>query len=179
MKGQFFVLGALLLASLFFIGLPITGYIITTASDDLNYFSLNIESEFPHALNLVIDDGDIEKLSDFSTFIDNQLTQRNAVFKNLWVITEGQGNDVNVSMGNFLDEDITIVLNISNTIEMLFMPSGSVDSVMFYGVPARFTLRVTFPEVDRELDFQRDKINLFSFFSLSRGDDVLRKEVVA
>ena len=179
MKGQFFVLGAILLASLFFVGLPITGYMTKTVSDNLNQFSDNIEAEFPKAMNLAIDAGNIERLGEFSTFIDYQLSQRNTQFRNLWLSTEGIGNDVNITMGNYLDQDITIILNISDTIQMVFMPAETIDSVEFVNVAEQFTLRMTFPEIDRELNMQRDKINLYSFFGISRGDDVIRKEVLA
>ena len=179
MKGQFFVIGAILIASLFFAGLPLTGYITKPVSDDLDFFSQNIDNEFPRALNLAIDEGDLNRLKDFSNFADSQITQKNAIFKNLWVVTEAEGSNVNVTVGNFLDEDVNIALNISNTIEMMLIPSGFTDSVMFFGVPSQFTLRVTFTEADRELDFQRDKINLYSFFSLSRGEDIMRREVIA
>ncbi len=178
MKGQFFMLGAILLASMFFIALPMTGYVIKTVSEDLDYISDNIENEFPRALNLIAD-SDIERLKDFSVFVDNQITQRSADFKNLWVVTKPEGGDVNITVGNFLDEDINIALNVSNTIEIMFMPSGTTNSVMFYNVPSQFVLRVTFPGIDKELKFQRDKINLYSFFSISRGENIVKKEMVA
>lgn len=179
MKAQFFVLGAILLASLFFVGMPLTGYIIKPLSEDLNCFAENIEEEFPNTLNLVIESGDIERLGDFSRFMDSQMNQRNADFRNLWVIAEGQGSNVNVTVGNYLDEDVTVILNISNTVNMILMPSGTTDSVMFFSVPAQYTLRVSFPGLDRELSYQRNKINLYSYFSLSREDDVIIEEVVA
>ena len=179
MKAQFFILGALLLATLFFAGLPITGHLVRTVSDDMEQFSENLEMEFPHAMNLANDLGDIERLGDFSAFADSQITQRNAEFRNLWVVTEPIGSNVNVTVGNYLDEDMTVVLNISNNIQMLLIPANAEDSVMYFGVPSQFLLRVTVPELDRELTLQRDKINMYSFFSLSRGEDFIRKEVLA
>ena len=80
MKGQFFVLAAILLAALFFAGLPITGNIIGTVSKDMELLSENIASEFPAALNRVLPAGDVERLGDFSLFVGGQVAQRNADF---------------------------------------------------------------------------------------------------
>jgi hypothetical protein len=179
MKAQFFVLGAIIIASLLFIGLPITGYLITPMSEDINYLSENLEKEFPHAINLAIDSGDPEKLKDFTLFVDNQVTNKNAVFRNLWVVTQGQGSNLNVTVGNFLDEHVTVVLNISNTIEMLYMPAGTTDSVMFFGVPSQITLRATSPYMDSTMNLQRSKVNLYCFYSIERSGDLLRKEIIA
>jgi hypothetical protein len=179
MKGQFFILGAVLLASLFFIGLPMTGYVVKPISGDFEYLSGNIAAEFPRALNLALKAGSTESLGCFSTFLENQVGQKNAYFKSLWVVAEGSGGNVNVTVGNYLKRDITIVLNISNVIEMIYMPSGTMDSVTFTGVSSPFVFRVISPESDREMVLQRDKANLYAFFSISRGEDMLRKEVVA
>jgi hypothetical protein len=179
MKGQFFVLGALLLASLFFIGLPMTGYVIRPVSGDFEYLAANLDREFPRALNIALQSGSVESLGGFSTFLENQVGQKNADFRNLWVVAEGSGGSVNVTVGNFLKKDITIVLNASNTIEMIYMPSGTMDSVTFMGVSSPFVFSVTSPESSREMVLQRDKANLYVFYSISRGGDVLRKEIVA
>jgi hypothetical protein len=179
MKGQFFVLGAILLGTLFFVGLPITGYITVPVTDNLNQFSENIETEFPKAMNYAIDANKIERIGEFSVFVNDQLAQRNTQFRNLWLSTEGIGGDVNITIGNYLDQDINIVLNISDVIQIVFMPAGTIDSAEFSGVSEQFTLRVSFIDVDTELDLQRDKINLYSFFSLSRIGDEIRKEIIA
>jgi hypothetical protein len=178
MKGQFFVLGAILLASLFFAGLPITGNMITTVSSDLNHISLNMREEFPVALNNILPSGDVERMGDFSTFLGQQVMQRNADFSNLWLVTE-PGGDLNVTIGNYLGEDITIAVNVSDDLQMLYMPAGTVDSIGFASVPQEFVLRVGFLDVDREMLLERDKVNLYSFFSLSRGMELIKEEVVA
>jgi hypothetical protein len=179
MKGQFFVLAAILLASLFFVGLPITGNMVGTVSEDLDLLSGNIASEFPAALNRVLPSGDLGRMGDFSLFLEGQLEQRNADFANLWLVTQPDGGGLNVTLGNYLGEDITVAVNVSDNLQMLYMPSGTMDSLYFASVPQDFPLRVGFADVDRHLQLERDKVNLYAFFSISRGSELLRKEVIA
>ena len=179
MKGQFFVLAAILLAALFFAGLPITGNIIGTVSKDMELLSENIASEFPAALNRVLPSGDVERLGDFSLFVGGQVAQRNADFANIWFVTRPEGSDINVTIGNYMGEDLTVAVNVSDDLQMLYMPSGTVDSLDFPSVGEDFTIRLGFADMDRQLEMGRDKVNLYSFFSLSRGSELIRKETAA
>jgi hypothetical protein len=182
MKGQFFLLGAILLCSLFFIGLPTSQVLIDTPSHDLDYVLQNLEKEFPHALNLGLDDGNPRQVMENFTSWTRGLAK--GFFMNLssvWIFAQGDPStgNVTISVGNYMGSDMSIELYLDSEHKSLFVQDGDSDSVTYSSVGSSYDLSVTFGAGAKNLLWQRDKANLFVLIELLRGDDLARKEIIA
>ena len=115
-KGQFFLLGAILLVIMFLVGLTALRPPSTLPSQDLSYFAENIKIDMPLSLSLGIKAGSvIESLENFTEFTDTILTNRLVNFSTLWVVTEpGYNTALNLSVGNFLDNEEEVNVTISD-----------------------------------------------------------------
>ena len=131
MKGQFFILGAILIISLFFMGLPNQGTFIVGKFEDIDYLFENVHREFPIALNNILNMSEDlneapDRLMNFTRYVDSRASEKLINFSTFWVISwNSSPSNINVTAGNYLRYNTTVTLNVS----------GSV----FYLIPKRIT----------------------------------------
>ena len=182
MRGQFFILGAILICSLLFIGLPPSQPFIAEPSQDLEYVLQNLENEFPHSLNLGLDYGNPgQTMENFTSWV--RIVTRNFLINSsyFWLFAEGDPStgNVTVSVGNYMGTGINVDVDLDGDQRNVFVQDGASDSIVFPSVSQTYSLSVSFGGESRSFGWRRDKANLFVFMELERGDSVARSEIVA
>lgn len=182
MKAQFFILGAILLCSLFFIGLPSRQAFTSAPSDDMEYVMQNLEDEFPAALNLGMESGNpgavMEDFSSWSRDVARGLLMDMAAF---WLFAEvdpSSGN-VTVSAGNYMGTALNLAVELDGDERNLYLQDGESSSTTFSMVSPEYSLDIRFGNVSRTLTWNRDRVNLFTLIELERGGNLARSEIVA
>ena len=178
-KGQFFILGAVLVCMLFFVGLPLYGPQLQAYRNDLSFVSSNLESEFPKALNLGVKAGSgTGSLVDFSRFTGTTLSGQNVKFQSLWVVTEPQPLGVQVTVGNFMGQNQALSITVDGNSQNLDVPDNSTES-RFFSSPESFQISINFPGHSKTATWVRNKVNLYAFTETARGTDIVAEEVEA
>jgi len=180
MKGQFFIIGALIICVLIFFGLPLGIDLVTTGSDDLSGIAGNLETEFPHALNTGINrTAPVATLHNFSLASKDYCLARMADFRTLWVVFEYDNGDFNVTAGNFFGESKTVTVNISGDVRDITVPQGSENSTLFSTAGSRFSTGVSLDGDTTEFVLVANKTSFFCTLSLGRGGDIVKKQILA
>jgi len=181
MKAQFFILGAILLCSLFFIGLPPGQPFTEIPSQDMDYILKNLEKEFPHALNLGLEDGNPRyTMENFTGWVRDLAKNLLLNFSSFWTFAEGDPNgNVTVSMGNFMGSDMSVSLDLDGDQRNVFVQDGNSESTTFSSVDSKYNLSLRFGNEARDFEWQRDKVNFFTMLQLERGENIARRDVVA
>ncbi len=188
LRGQFFILGAILLIILFFIGLPITKPVLNSPSEDLPYISRNVQSEFPRALNLGLNhSSEHHSMGDFTLFFNRTLADHSVRFKALWIYTKNHTTGVNLTIGNYLGSGTTVSLSASSVeselptsaTERVFVHHNGTNTTLLLGTGSPFNLTISFNSVSSTVELLRDKVNLYMFFEINRGEDLVREEFTA
>jgi len=180
MKGQFFLIGAVLLIILFFLGLPFISPSLTSPSNDLPFLSENLKQEFPAAYNLGLNQSDeINVLKNWSIFLNDTFHDHLINFTTLWITSYNVSNTVNFTIGNYLGGNSTVNLTISSTTESVSVPLSDTGSVVFSSPGSIFNLTILFNSRSTTVEWLRDKKNLFVFYQLRRGNDILVEELSA
>lgn len=180
-KAQFFVLGAILLVSLFFAGLPKSNFIAVERTEDIVYLFDNVEREFPIALNNALNTtNDIEPSVDymfnFTRFIDRLMTERLVNYTTLWVIARNSSTtDVNLTVGSFLKYNTSVFLNLSGTTNNLTVDHNQTNSTTVSGVSSTYNLTIQFDEESAEsVEFARDKVSMYVWVKMERDENIIR-----
>jgi hypothetical protein len=181
LKGQFFLWGALLIVIALFVGsTSFTQRVVVTEADDMSFYSENIRKEIPKAFNLGLNRSDaIDTMSDFSRFLDTMLADKFIEYSSLWLVSEKNGTGLNITVGNFMDKDVTMVLNISSVSKNLFIPSNSTNWTTFDSVDPTFELKINYNSINKTLNWWRDKVNLYVYFNLTREKRKVLEDIVA
>ena len=178
MKGQFFIIGAVLLAIAFFVALPHIRPFLTSPSQDMPFLSKNLKAEFPAAFNLGLNQSEpIKVMKNFSLFLNESLHDHLIDFTTLWVYSENSTTDVNFTLGNFLKQNITVTLSISTTSEEVLVTLNDTNSSLFTSPGSVFNLTISFNSQEKTVEWLRDKSSLYVFFQLQRGNDIIIEEV--
>jgi hypothetical protein len=181
-KGQFFIMGALLLCVLFFAGLPSQTQFSRSDTMDITTLLDNLESEITVALNLaMLEDGNPSKLGDFSDFLRDKTQERYMDMETLWVVTSPDPNspgDIDIYAGNWLGESATLYLTIGTNNLNMNLNDQETNYASLSGISDQFDIQISFGERAWSSTLPRDKTNLYSFMSLSRGEDSVIKEIV-
>ncbi len=177
-KGQFFILGAVLICMLFFVGLPLYGPQLQAYRKDLFFVSGNLESEFPRALNLGIKAGSLQDFADFSRFTGSTLSGQNVKFQSLWVVTEPQPLGIQVTVGNFMGQNQALSITVDGNSQNLDVPDNSTES-RFFSSSERFEISINFPGHSKAATWVRNKVNLYAFTETARESDVVAEEIEA
>ena len=178
-KGQFFILGAVLICMLFFIGLPLYGPQLQSYRKDLSFVSANLETEFPKALNLGIKAGSgTSSLVDFSRFAGSTLSGQGMKFQSLWVVAEPQSSGIQVTVGNFMGQAQSLSITVDGSGQNLDVPDNSTDSRLF-AASDDFQITISFPGHSKAATWVRNKANLYSFVEIARGTDNVVQEIEA
>lgn len=180
MKGQFFIIGALFVCVLLYFGIGPTMDVSGTGSDDMNRLARNLQKEFPHALNIGINgSAPIQTLRNFTLFSISSLEEGRIDLTCHWLVFRYAGDQVNVSVGNFLGSPEVFYVNVSGTAKGIYAGDGMVNSSLFPVAGYTFDASVT---VDGETDrftMLTNKTSIFSELTLSRSGNVIRKEILA
>src|SRR3989338_6285420 len=171
MKGQFYIIGALLLIMLFFVGLPRPNQLTTEAFNDLPYFASNLKAEYPRAMSLGLNQSDyMNTMMNFTNFANRVLEERSINYEALWIATENvSGTTLNVSEGGILSTNTTISLNASGTTATLMLASNATNSTTISNPGAEFNFSFSFLGENESVTWPRDKANLFVFINLTRS----------
>ncbi len=180
MKGQFFIIGALLICSLLYIGLAPTISVTVADSADMGRLAENMESELPHALNIgAVSPGVPGALMGFSNFSADAAHGRGISMKCLWVAIEpGQGS-VNVTVGNLMGAEETVGIDVDGTYMAVRVPDGAFNYTELPVSGPSFTVNITHADGGTAAEMPSNKTSLYAFLQLSRGGDVTRKEILA
>jgi hypothetical protein len=183
MKGQFFLIGAFLLLTLFYLG--ISAYMTPSYSHPVmkgeteNLFT-NILDEYPAALNLGLNStGGAAALADFSLVAINATRSRGASLKALWILTENASDDLNVTVGNFLGAAVNVTLNVSGSMSSFEVADKATKSVTFVLPPSEFQLRASFNTTEKNLLLEKYKANLYVILEMRKGNDRIAGETTA
>ncbi len=172
MRGQYFVIGAIILCFLLFSALPLSFWSGSGKTDDIRYMRENIEREFPHALNLGIVSGSPEAtLSDFTEFMRSSLREKFANPGFVWVFSYPSDGGVNVTVANFMGSRIDVSVAVGSDIKNATLDDGTMMREEFSGVPEEFTLTLSFDGEEKSLRWKRDKRNLYMHSVIRRGEN--------
>ena len=180
MKGQFFVLGAILICSLFFIGVPKFTAIISEPSGDLQYITLNLRSELSHAHNIGVNSSSvINVMKNFTHFVESSMLDRGVGYSSVWVLFKNTtGTTINITAGNFFGENVTINIDVDGTDKNLTISNGTVGSTTFSSVPLIYNVTISLLDQEETAEWPRYKNGLFAFFQLIRGNDIIKNTVI-
>jgi len=184
LKGQFFLIAGLLLALMFFAGLPTAGTLVQTpVAADLKYAYENIEYEFARALNLGLNESDqIDTLKNFTVFMTNSLSTRSIALDTLWAVSEGNTSSmINVTVGNFLASAVNVTLNLTDaggthTITYMDVPKDSANWTEFHSVTSDFNLTLAFNDDSGTVEWERDKVNIYALVNMTRGETIKKEQ---
>ncbi len=180
MKGQFFILGAILLSVMFFIGLPSAVNLVTPDLSDMEYLSENMEREIPVVINLDISDGTgTSHLEDFSSFLRSKMAERNINLSLFWIYSEPSGTDIITTTGNYMGKEESVTLTLNSDDRSFSVSDSSTNEETFGGTGTSPTLEVGFSATEKTMNITRDKHNLYCYLSLSRGNELIIREIVA
>jgi len=185
-KGQFFLIAGLMLAILFFMGLPKPDSMVQgPVAEDLKHVYENMEREFGRALALGLNESlGVDKLQNFTRFVDGALKTRYIGFDCLWVVAEGNTSSIiNLSVGNFLGNEINMTLNLtddggSSAIKYIGVNSDTTSFLEFGSVTSDFNMTISFNTSDEAATvvWERDKVNLYVFMNLTRSNNIKRDD---
>lgn len=177
-KGQFFLLGAFLVSTLFFMGLPRPASLSVEVTKDLGYLSLNMQKEIPNAYNLGIKQGDyINTIKNFTWFSDNILRNRRATLG----LVIGFGNnisttDYNVTIFNYYGSQQTFNITIGTTLKQLVVPNNQSNSTSFSGIGSTLNISFKYADEEKNMTWVRDKRSIFGVINLTRAESVVIKD---
>jgi len=179
MKGQFFLLGAILLSTLFFIGLPSAVNLVTKDVSDMEYLSENIEKEIPMAMNLDINDvSGTSHIEDFSSFLISKMAERNIGLSLFWVYTKPTETGVDVTAGNYMGQEESISITVNSDIRTSSVSHSTTNEETFSGTGESTNLGIVFSATNKDIPIKKDKHNLYCYISLSRGTELIVREII-
>lgn len=114
-KGQFFIVGALLICSVMFISLPLSAPLIAQPSSDLGYISENLRAELPRALDMGLNESaPLARLANFTRFVERALAERRINYTSLLLVMKNDtGTYLNVTGLNSMGEAVDVFFNVS------------------------------------------------------------------
>jgi hypothetical protein len=179
-KGQFFIIGAIFICVLLFFGIAPTIQITESTADDMTMLADNLQKEMPHALNIGINSSDpTGTLYNFTEFSENAVAERGVDLDVFWVVFSPMEDSVNVSAGNFMDTARTIGVNVSGTYKDLYVGTDAVNSTVFAVTGYTFEVRLGIDGEETRATLLSNKTSIYSAISMERGDDIVRKELLA
>lgn len=179
-KGQFFLIGAIVVCLLLFFGLSPIVRLTETGSGSIEEVSDNIGYELPHALGLGVNASDAAgTMMNFTAYALSTSEDMGADVECLWVIFEPFQGSVNVTAGNFMDSAKTLGINVSGTYGTLYVGTGTQNSSTFATPGYTFDLEVTVDGDAFGAEVLTNKTSIYSLIYVSSGDNSARKEILA
>ena len=183
-KGQYFILGSIIIITLFFTGFYLvrneTIFTYSYKADDLKYLFYNMQSEYPRAFNYEINESDIAgELRNFTEFSRSTYSGNIINFTALWIYTTNVSDSLNVTVVNYLGYGTEVEINVSGTVKNLTVAEEGLNSTLFMAVSPKFVITVKFNSQERQLLMVRDKYNLYSYLQLQRESEIIKGSVLA
>ena len=183
-KGQYFLLGAIIIITLFFTGFYLVKneslFASSYEANDLKYLFYNTQSEYPRAFNYGINESDITgRLRNFTEFSRSVYSGNILNFTALCIYTTNISDNLNVTVINYLGSDTQVELNVSGTVKNLTVAEGGINSTLFMVVSPKFVMTVRFNSQEKQLSMVRDKYNLYSYLQLRRVSEIIKGSVLA
>jgi hypothetical protein len=180
MKGQFFLVGAIVVCMLLYAGLAPFSAVQGKPAQDIKMLSDNMEAEMPHALNIGINASDpAGTLISFCNFSRATATLRGLDMQAAFVVFESSPSGIAATAGNAAGEDATIGVEVSGDYRELTVPAGSTSSTVFPAGGESFDVSVSAGGETSYATIPSNKTSLVATVILSRGDTVARKEILA
>ena len=178
-KAQYFIVGAILVCSLFFMASPRFIPLIRQPAADIEYISANLQRELPHALNLGLNESAmLGHMINFTHFMEDAMLERYTNYTSMWLIAENiSATGLNTTVGNFMGEDVNVTINVSGTVKALLVQNGTVNSTNFSSVATAYNITISFSDQEETFEWVRHKVNLYAFFQLNRGEDDIKNYV--
>ena len=174
-KGQFFLLGAFLIAVLFFVALPRPASISFEGTDDMRHFALNLQKEMPNAFNLGIRQGDyLSVMNNFTWFAARVLNDRDISFTTMM----GFGNnisttDFNVKVWKYYGSNLTVNITIGSSLFQLFVAYNQSNSTTFTSVGDTFNISFKYAREERNMTWARDKYSVYGLLKFVRTNNTV------
>ena len=184
MKGQFFIVGAVILIIAISSSLQPQRTHLSVPTEDIPRFSTNLQREFPRAFNFGTDAGTpVDTLVNFSRFVNNTMEHHYVNFSIFWVVATGDGtSDLTFTAGNFLGENVSLSINLSGgalpAIQTVTVPDHSTASLAFNTVPATFNATISYRGETEIVELVRDKSSMYALLEVGRGKETNREEIV-
>ncbi|MBM3303966.1 MAG: hypothetical protein FJY76_02625 [Candidatus Aenigmarchaeota archaeon] len=177
-KGQFFLLGAFLVSTLFFVGLPRPASLSVEGMEDLSYLSLNLQKEMPNAFNLGLKQGDyLAVMKNFTWFADNVLKNRRVSFGALACFGSNiSTTDFNVTIFNYLGASQAVNITIGSSLYTMLVTNNQSNSTTFTSVGATFNISFRYAREEKNMTWVRDKSSIYGMLNLTRRDSVVIKD---
>lgn len=174
MKAQFFILAAILLVALFSISFP-AHPILSSPAEDLPFISKNLRSEFPSAYNLGLNQsGEQEAMLGFSRFLNEAMLDHSIQFSSVWVYSKNSSSNLNLTAGNFLGRNTTVNFSLGSA--SLFVLSNASNSTLIPDPGAIFNITIQFESQNFTVEWLKEKSNLYVFFEIRKGNNIVREE---
>jgi hypothetical protein len=172
MKGQFFILGAVLVLAVLLSGVP---FIVKTLPEYRIQPTDNIMAEYPKALNFGLrENKSTEYLEDFSLFVKSNF----GAAETIWIVSEPSGQGLKITAGNFFNEEKTIKITANSEEKTVAVGSGLSAVVSYETVPDTFPLAVQWDRQEKNMLWMKNKANIFVSSDFSFGKNLVRKEVI-
>jgi len=179
-KGQFFIIGAVLICSLLYFGLSPSVTVSVPEGRTAGFLADNIANELPYALNLGINgSGGTETLANFTAFAMNAASETGMQPHVAWVVISPSGSALNVSFGNFYSSTATAEVNISGSYKAIYAGDSSVNSTLFSAGGYTYTAWLSVPGGSVTFEAPVNKTALYAVVSLDYGEAIARKEILA
>jgi hypothetical protein len=173
-KGQFFILGALVLVILFSANLNMVQPIVSGPESYVNRFSANIQKELPKALNLGLNQSSVDTImANFSRFVRDEMSSRQVNHSSLWLVAEGNisSSGVNVTIGNFLWKGASVTVILDGTQRVIYVPDNSTNSSVFSPVSEKYNITISYEGRSRTYEWHRPKASLYAYVSFLKEED--------
>lgn len=183
MKGQFFLVGALALILMFYIGISV--YLSPFSAkpslgEDIENLFSNIKNEYPRVLNFGLNDSlPVQTLVNFTNYAIDETEGRGSDFRALWLITQNISDDLNITVGNFLGYNTNVTLTISSENKQIQVDDGKTNSAIFTSAPSEFNLTLNFNTKEKNLLLEKYKTNLYLILEMIKGDEIISGETKA
>jgi hypothetical protein len=180
MKGQFFLVGALVVCMLLYAGLVPFSWVQDDVSQDVRALSGNMEEEMPRALNIGVNTSDPSgTLIAFCNFSRENAALRGLDMEAVFVVFEASPSGIMATAGNAAGEDATVGIDVLGTYRELSVPAGMINSTAFAAGGQTFDVSVSVGGETSYATIPSNKTSLLATLTISRGDTLIRKEILA
>lgn len=177
-KGQFFLLGAFLISTLFFVGLPRPATLSVEGMEDLSYLSLNLQKEMPNAFNLGLKQGDyLSVMRNFTWFAERILKERRVAFGALVCFGSNiSTTDFNVTIFNYIGTSQAVNITIGSSMYEMLIANNQSNSTSFTSVGTLLNISFKYAREEKNMTWVRDKYSIYGMVNLTRRDSVIIKD---
>jgi hypothetical protein len=180
MKGQFFLVGALVVCMLLYAGLAPLSMVQLEPAQDASILSENMQAEMPRALNIGISSSDpAGTLIGFCNFSRSAAASRGIEMDAVFVVFEASSSGIVATAGSAASGNAIIGVSVSGTYEELTVSAGSVNATVFPAGGETFDVYLYSSGETSYATIPSNKTSLVAVVSLSRGDTFIRKEILA